>query len=1241
MLPASAVFNTPNAGGNAQINNVNGDFINLNVYTVTPDRVHHLSITIPEEKIYQWLAAPDTSGNYNAAREKHHDSTGAWFLEGEEFVHWKETPGSALWINGTPGCGKTIICSIAIESVRQEYKPESGAACAFFFFDSRNAETDQSLHEKMLRSLIRQLSHQWGVWYKSRQPEQSPLSPKQVNVPAALMDIYGGGHETPSTAALQLTLQKIIADFDRTYIVIDALDECLDRHKLLAWIGSLVQRNISQLHILFSSRREQDILQRFEPMESICPVSLAGASTNADIERYVDDMLASIARWNAAIRARIKRSLMEGVDGMFRWVAFQIAELIKCLTPRDVDAQLRSLPKDLDGMYERTLTRSANPEQLKQLLIWLAFSVRHLLVEELAEVIAIDFSRKDTPAYDPDLRYFSPTDVLDLCAGFVTCVPISGWWIRSSLEYPDERIGSKGIVKLAHMSVKDYLVSERIKKGAASCFGINATLANTKITATCLAYLLHLGSHPCLSSTIFGHRPLAVYVVRNWLQHLGWGRSNEAPVRQLMNHMFSREHNALMICFRLEDPHRSSYWGNIHFSMGFTENGPPLYFASLIGLEEVVKDILNRGEDVQGRGGPCANALQAASYHGHEGVVRILLQHGANVNTRGGYYSNALRAAFYGHHINVARLLLLHKADANVREASECTLLQDAARHDDFAAAQLLLEHDVDVNAPAGYECGTALQNASRCGKYALVRLLLEHGADVNAPAGPQGTALQSASSLVISDVVRLLLEHGADVNAPAGPEGTALQAAISWPDPDEVRQSYSRRNPYLDLIKPNCTSREASRRSYAIVRLLIERGAEVNAPAGKGCLDRGNIYQGEGWVFSRLDRKIRPCVEDSGLAYPLPAGPKGTALQMASGRGDIDIVRLLLEYGADGNAPAGPKGTALQIASGRGDIDIVRLLLEYGADGNAPAGPKGTALQAVFNWAHPDQREYYGSRDRYPPSLVGTDEPDFTSLALQPSRRGYDIVRLLLEHGADVNAPAGYVHEGVEYKRTALQIATYHGEFDIVQLLVERGADVNAPAGPDDTVLQDAAYHGHLNSVQLLLEHGADINALAGSNGTALEIASSIWDIDMQHSEVVRLLMENGADVDTSNSAMLWASQVKNAAGVKVLLEHGVAMGPQEAEDFIFCEYKRENHAEILQLLLDSEAGVDKEWLYRKRVEWFREGRIRVEDYDCIELWGMSPWARSMVPEQDSDGEQWYTPDESSAPASPVQNTL
>ena len=103
----------------------------------------------------------------------------------------------------------------------------------------------------------------------------------------------------------------------------------------------------------------------------------------------------------------------------------QIEELSKCCSPHAVDAQLQALPKDLDGMYERSLSRSTNPDDLKQLLVWLAFSIRPLAIEELAEVITIDFSSSSTPTYNSDLRYFAPTDVLNLCSGFVTFIPTS------------------------------------------------------------------------------------------------------------------------------------------------------------------------------------------------------------------------------------------------------------------------------------------------------------------------------------------------------------------------------------------------------------------------------------------------------------------------------------------------------------------------------------------------------------------------------------------------------------------------------------------------------------------------------------------------------------------------------------------------------------------------------------------------------------------------------------------------
>lgn len=85
-----------------------------------------------------------------------------------------------------------------------------------------------------------------------------------------------------------------------------------------------------------------------------------------------------------------------------------------------MEEQLRDLPKDLEGMYKKSLSNSPDRQNLKQLLVWLAFSARPLESEELADVVTVDFSSNSLPLYDPDLRYFEPADMLITCSSFTT-----------------------------------------------------------------------------------------------------------------------------------------------------------------------------------------------------------------------------------------------------------------------------------------------------------------------------------------------------------------------------------------------------------------------------------------------------------------------------------------------------------------------------------------------------------------------------------------------------------------------------------------------------------------------------------------------------------------------------------------------------------------------------------------------------------------------------------------------------
>jgi ankyrin repeat protein len=158
---------------------------------------------------------------------------------------------------------------------------------------------------------------------------------------------------------------------------------------------------------------------------------------------------------------------------------------------------------------------------------------------------------------------------------------------------------------------------------------------------------------------------------------------------------------------------------------------------------------------------------------------------------------------------------------------------------------------------------------------------------------------------------------------------------------------------------------------------------------------------------------------------------------------------------------------TPLVDAVKQGDVQAVRALIKAGADVRAPEGDGATAL----HWA--------------------------------AHRDSIDLVRVLLDAGAAARAANDL---GV----TPLHLAAANGNAATLRLLLDKRADVNAATASGVTPLMEAARSGSVDGVRLLVAGGANVNAREHARGqTAL-----MWAVSRQHSEIVKVLLENHADV-------------------------------------------------------------------------------------------------------------------------------
>jgi ankyrin repeat protein len=356
----------------------------------------------------------------------------------------------------------------------------------------------------------------------------------------------------------------------------------------------------------------------------------------------------------------------------------------------------------------------------------------------------------------------------------------------------------------------------------------------------------------------------------------------------------------------------------------------PLSLAILRDDIRLVRLLLSAGADPDTFMGEGEPALMTAAIRGRADVVEALLEAGADENLRERFYGqNALMWASIENHADVVRLLAEYGADVNVRAdvlEGEPTWRYGADRRNGINGEAL---QNFNTNFSQGGL--SPLMYAARHGSSAAIRALIEYGADPDA-YDPEGfTPLLLSIMNAQYDAAVALIDAGADVNLPTQEGGqTPLFALV---DQRSLLWVYNR---------PTPKARSAIG-SLALARRLLDAGADVDAT---------------------LTGRVRRPMGGGGSAGTREGA---TAFLRAAVVSDLELMRLLLEHGADPIVTTEVGGTSLQLAAGVGwvdntmstavglgfateedSIEVLMMLLELGLDVNAADDQGNTAMHGA-----------------------------------------------------------------------------------------------------------------------------------------------------------------------------------------------------------------------------------------------------------------------------------------------------
>ena len=252
-----------------------------------------------QQAIVDWLTSIDYAAQQSDFISRRQDGTGQWLLDSDEFHGWLNQKQQTLFCPGIPGAGKTMITSIIIDTLCTRFENDGSVGIAYLYCNFRQQQ-DQKPAD-LLASLLGQLV------------QGQPSVSSSVK---SLHERYRAKRARPSFDEISKVLQSTIASYSRTFIIIDALDECATseggRGEFLSEIFKLQAKTGANLFA--TSRFIPDITEEFKGSPS-----LEIRANGEDVRRYLDGHMSHLRPFVSRkpdLQEEIKNQIVQAVDGM-------------------------------------------------------------------------------------------------------------------------------------------------------------------------------------------------------------------------------------------------------------------------------------------------------------------------------------------------------------------------------------------------------------------------------------------------------------------------------------------------------------------------------------------------------------------------------------------------------------------------------------------------------------------------------------------------------------------------------------------------------------------------------------------------------------------------------------------------------------------------------------------------------------------------------------------------------------